>query len=324
MKRRRFLQSTAIATLPFATKSQAATWAQRAPLPRQVQELYTAVHKGRLYVAGGIGSRLGVAYFTNEVSAYDPISDEWIDVPELPEDLHHIALVSDGDTLYGMGGFNGGYTHVWRMRDAVYRLEDDAWVEVTQLPTKQAEGVVTYHNNLVHVVTGQQPKGEANSARSDHTEGNLHWVWDGQTWQDLAPIPTPRNSATGGWIGEHLVITGGRTSRGNLNVTEVYDLKSDTWHAAAPMPLPQAGTASVVVDQTLIVFGGEIFSPKASVFPNVWRYDLARDTWDALPDMPTPRHGLGAGLIGNQIFVVGGATEPGGSGTSDRNEVLLL
>ena len=90
------------------------------------------------------------------------------------------------------------------------------------------------------------------------------------------------------------------------------------------MPLPQAGTASVVVDQTLIVFGGEIFSPKASVFPNVWRYDLARDTWDALPDMPTPRHGLGAGLIGNQIFVVGGATEPGGSGTSDRNEVLLL
>ena len=324
MKRRRFIQTSVLATLPLNLAAEAAAWRKAAPLPRQVQELYTAVHKGKLYVAGGIGARLGVAYFTKAVSAYEPLTDAWADVPDLPEDLHHVALISDGENLYGMGGFNGGFTHVWRMRDAVYRLENDRWVQIGQLPTRQAEGVVTHHNGLIHVVTGQQPKGEANSARSDHTEGQLHWTWDGEVWRDLAPIPTPRNSATGGWIGNQLVITGGRTARGNLSVTEVYDAKTDQWHTAAPMPLPQAGTASVVVDQSLIVFGGEIFSPKAAVFPNVWRYNLLSDTWDALPDMPTPRHGLGAGKIGDQIFVVGGATEPGGSGTSDLNEVLVI
>ncbi len=305
-------------------RANTATWTRAEPLPRRVQEIYTAVHQQKLYVAGGIGARLGVPYFTNKVAAYDPGKDVWEDVPDLPEDLHHVALVSDGGNLYGMGGFNGGYSHVWRMRDAVYRLQDDRWIQVAVLPTRQAEGVVSHHNDLIHIVTGQQPEGEANSARSDHIEGHLHWAWDGNTWRDLAPIPTARNSATGGWIDNLLVVAGGRTAQGNLSVTEIYDAKTDAWHTAAPMPLPQAGTASVVVDQSLVVFGGEIFSPEAKVFPNVWRYNLAADHWEALPDMPTPRHGLGAGMIGGRIYVVGGATSPGGSGTSDLNEVLTL
>ena len=33
---------------------------------------------------------------------------------------------------------------------------------------------------------------------------------------------------------------------------------------------------------------------------------------------------LGAERIGERIYVVGGATKPGGSGTSDLNEVLIL
>ena len=100
-----------------------------------------------------------------------------------------------------------------------------------------------------------EAKGYSIAERSDHTESHLHWVWDGSTWQDLAPIPTARNSATGGWIGDLLVVTGGRTASGNLADTEIYDKNTDTWRAAAPMPLPQAGTASVVVDDSLIVFG---------------------------------------------------------------------
>lgn len=325
MNRRRFVgMSAGILALPQASVATPATWSQAAPLPRRVQEIYTAVHAQKLYVAGGIGARLGIPYFTNKVAAYDPLQNAWAAVPDLPEDLHHVALVSDGEQLYGLGGFNGGYTHVWRMRDAVYRLADGGWEVATTMPTRQAEGVVSYHNNLLHVVTGQQPRGEANSERSDHIEGHLHWVWDGSDWHDLEPIPTARNSATGGWIDDLLVVAGGRTAQGNLAVTEIYDAKSDTWHSAAPMPLPQAGTASVVVDRALIVFGGEIFQPSASVFPNVWRYDLAGDRWDPLPDMPTPRHGLGAGLINGRVYVVGGATEPGGSGTSDLNEILTL
>jgi N-acetylneuraminic acid mutarotase len=143
-------------------------------------------------------------------------------------------------------------------------------------------------------------------------------------WQTFPDIPTPRNSATGGWVGDQLVVTGGRTSAGNLAVTEIYDLSTQKWRTAAALPLPQAGTASVIVEDGLIVFGGEIFVPQASVFANVWRYSISNDEWTALPDLPTPRHGLGAGLIGDKAFVIGGATNPGGSGTIDSNEILRL
>ncbi len=310
-----------------ATLAQPSVWRKAAPLPFATQEIYPAAHNGRLYLAGGIAAKLGVPYFTNRCVSYDPAADTWRDEPDLPEDLHHVALVSTGADLYAIGGFNGGYRHVWRMRAAVYRLTDKGWQEVAPLPKPQAEGVATFGpTGLIHYVTGQSQRGAANAERSDHREVHEHLCFDptDDRWRTLAPIPTARNSATGGWLNGRLVITGGRTAEGNLAVTEIYDPSADAWHPAAPLPLPQAGTAGCIAGGRLHVFGGEIFTPEAGVFPQAWSYRLADDRWQALPDMPTPRHGIGAVALGDQVHVVGGATSPGGNGTTDTHEVLII
>ena len=322
--RRRQLLLGAAATPALGLAAPAAAWTAAEPLPLATQEIYPAVHQGRLYVAGGIAARLGVPYFTDRCVQFD--GSTWREAPALPEPLHHVALASVGGELYAVGGFNGGYTHVWRMRDQVYRLIGDRWEAVNALPQPQAEGVAaTAPSGLLHYVTGQTPKGEANRQRSDHVEVHEHWCMDPADgiWRERAPIPTARNSATGGWLDGYLVVTGGRTASGNLQVTEIYDAERDVWYEAAPLPKPQAGTASVVMNQGLIVFGGEIFQPEPGVFGDVWQYSLREDRWTALPPMPTPRHGLGAGVLNGRIHVVGGATEPGGNGTSDLNEVLI-
>ncbi|MEM8767264.1 MAG: hypothetical protein AAGE43_07465 [Pseudomonadota bacterium] len=284
------------------------------------------MHQGRLYVAGGIAARLGVPYFTDASFVFDPQADEWFELPDLPEARHHAALVSTGERLFMVGGFNGSYTSVWRMVDTVHVLTETGWENAGTLPQAQAEGVLACHSSgVIHLATGQSPKGSANGERSDHHEVADHWRWDGVgAWETAAPIPTPRNSATGGWLGDELIVAGGRTAVGNLAVTEIYDFREDRWRTAAPLPLPQAGTASVVVEDGIIVFGGEIFTPEASVFPNVWRYVAREDRWVPLPDMLTPRHGIGAGLIGDRAYVIGGATAPGGNGTSNLNEVLKI
>lgn len=330
MQRRTFLCAAATAALANGASGFASTakaWSTAAQLPLRTQELYPAVHRGKLYFAGGIAAKAGVPYFTKVVYSYDPEVDRWTQEADLLENMHHAALVSNKDALYQIGGFNGGYSHIWRMRSNAYRLSDDGWTNAVDLPEPQAEGVLTTApDQAIHLVSGQSPRGSANRARSDHAETSAHWRWDTGTsrWESLAPIPTPRNSATGGWIGNALVVAGGRTAAGNLHATEIYDHKEDRWRTAAPMPLPQAGTASVVFGSRLIVFGGEIFIPEAGVFADVWAYDSSKDEWTALPDMPTPRHGIGAGVIGDQAFVIGGATQPGGSGTSKLNEVLSL
>ena len=328
MDRRAFLAAGLTAPLlGHSAQAQTPVWQTAASLPYNTQEIYPVAHAGRLYVAGGIAAKLGVPYFTDRVVSYDPMSDSWQDEPPLPEDLHHVALVSTGPKLYAIGGFNGAYTHIWRMRDQMYELTDEGWQTLGALPKPLAEGVTTLGpTGLIHYVTGQSQRGEANTERSDHTEVHDHYCLDpadGQ-WRTLAPIPTARNSATGGWQNGQLVVTGGRTARGNLTVTEIYDPKTDSWHSAAPLPLPQAGTAGAVASGKLHVFGGEIFTPEAGVFAECWRYSMEEDTWQALPDMPTPRHGLGAVTLGDRIHVVGGATNPGGSGTSDKHEVLSV
>ncbi len=330
MRRRQFLYTAALlgsGLIPRLSTAASLRWRSATPMPIRAQELYATVHQGRLLVAGGIARKLGVPYFTDACFSYDPAMDNWSELAALPEPLHHAALVSDGKDVRIVGGFSGGYTHVWRMRASVYRLSKDGWLPDGELPAPQAEGVLACAaSGDIHLVTGQSPRGAGNSKRSHHVEVTQHRVRAAGTaaWESLAPIPTARNSATGGWVDGQLVVAGGRTALGNLATTEIYDLKEDRWRSAAPMPLAQAGTASAVVDDGLIVFGGEVFHPQAKVFPNVWRYSLLKDVWSALPDMPTPRHGIGAGRIGWEVFVIGGATEPGASGTSDVNGVLVL
>jgi len=311
-----------------ATQSNQPAWRRGSDLPLAVQEIYPAAHQGEIYVAGGIGSRLSVPFFTDRCIAYNPDSDAWRDIAKLPKAIHHAALVSTGKRLLLIGGFYGSYTNIWQMHGSIFELFANGWIEVGQLPKPQAEGVLSLApDKQIHLVTGQHPKAPANnSKRSDHHAVTSHWFCDGDVsrWHAAAPIPTPRNSATGGWVNGQLVVAGGRTAQGNLTTTQIYDKATDRWTTARPMPLAQAGTASVVAGDNLIVFGGEIFTPSEAVFKEVWRYHLPSDTWHALPNLPTPRHGLGAVKLGNQAFVIAGATKPSGSGTSPVLEILDL
>ncbi|MCR9276673.1 MAG: hypothetical protein NXH85_01770 [Pseudomonadaceae bacterium] len=336
INRRQWLQGAALAALvPGAAISRAtvasavSAWRAGPALPFATQEIYPAAHRGRLYVAGGIGRRLGVPVFNDACASlaldYADSGTPWRAEAELPDSRHHGQLASLAGKLWLFGGFTGSLSGgVWRMRDSVHTLAEDGWQPRFKLPKPRAEGVAAERSGSLHLVSGQSPKGESNRSRSDHVEVTDHWHFDAaeQRWRDLAPIPTARNSACGGWLGDDLVVTGGRTSEGNLSVTEIYDAREDRWRTAAPLPLPQAGTAAGVVGGSLYVFGGEIFQPEAKVFAQVWRYDGALDAWFAEPSMPTPRHGLGAVVSDDQILLIGGATQPSASGTSDVVEVF--
>ena len=107
-------------------------------------------------------------------------------------------------------------------------------------------------------------------------------------WSNAAPLPTPRNSASGGWVEDQLVVVGGRSGGINFATNEIYDAKEDRWRQGRPMPLAQAGTACVVGKGSMLVFGGEVFTPEAKVFGNVWRYDINTDLWCAMPGLNIP------------------------------------
>ncbi len=306
------------------------TWEKRADVPYSVQEIYPALHKGQLYLAGGFSPDVEATtqQISDRVYIYDPVDDSWIQGASLPEPRHHPYLVSSGEKLFLFGGFvaaNGGR---WSASTDVLMLDESAnrWVKVADLLHPQSETVAGLIDDKIYLVSGRMPGGERNADWNDQIDIDRVQVFDPVTYAISAgPVaPSARNSAAGVVIDGQLYVVGGRVvGEGNQTANEVFDPATQSWETLAPMPNAQGGIAASALDGKLYVFGGEFFGPGGGgVYEESWVYDPARDAWDRVTSMPVPRHGLGAVTIGGEIYVVAGASQAGGSGTTNRLAVF--
>jgi N-acetylneuraminic acid mutarotase len=300
-------------------------WQMGPDLPYELQEIYPALHKGQIHLAGGFLAANGeIIGPTAEHQALNPDTGVWAALAPLPTPRHHPHLISFKDKLYAIGGFESAPEAVWQMQSMAWVYDDagDAWLDAPALPAPRGEAVTTVIGEGLHFAGGREQIGTANAAWSDHVDTNTHWRFDGSAWQAAAPLPTARNSAAAAMIGENWHVVGGRTvANGNTPAHEVYDAKEDRWRTVAPMPQGQAGLAAASIAGKLYAFGGEFFDNGGGVYPESWVYDPITDSWAAIPDMPSPRHGLGGVAVGEGIYLIGGALKVGGSETTDIVEI---
>ncbi len=301
-------------------------WEIRADIPYRVQEVYPALHQGRIYLAGGLSPDVDATDqgISDRTYMYDPSADAWSPGPSLPEPRHHPYLVSTGDALYSIGGFvaaNGGR---WSASTDILRLDEttDAWVKVADLIMPQSETVAAYIDGRIYIASGRAPTGTSNADWNDQGDIDSLQVFDPATLEvSFGPAASePRNSAAGAVIDGRLHVVGGRVvNGGNVATHEVFDPATGAWTSRAPMPNAQGGIAAATLGGRLYVFGGEFFGPGGGgVYRESWEYDPGADRWSPIAQMPLPRHGLGAVAVGDQVFVVAGASEAGGSGTTNR------
>ena len=311
------------------TETSQESWEVRADIPYRVQEVYPALHKGRIYLAGGLSP--DVAHDQQRISdlvyIYDPEADKWNSGPSLPEPRHHPYLVSTGSELFSIGGFvaaNGGR---WSASTDILRLDEanDSWIKVADLLTPQSETVAAHIGGKIYIASGRAPVGTQNADWGHQGDINSLQVFDPATQAvTLGPAASiKRNSAAGAEIDGKLYVVGGRVvNGGNVAANEVFDPATGQWTSLAPMPNAQGGIAAAALDGRLYVFGGEFFgSGGGGVYSESWEYDPGTDKWSPIADMPVPRHGLGAVTVGKEIFVIAGASQAGGEGTTNRLSV---
>lgn len=305
------------------------SWDVRADIPYRVQEVYPTLHQGRIYLAGGLSPDVDSADLgiSDRVYIYDPESDQWSEGPSLPEPRHHPYLVSTGSELFSIGGFvaaNGGR---WSASTDVLRLDEatGTWAKVANLLTPQSETVAAYIGGKIYIASGRAPVGTLNADWNHQGDIDSLQVFDPATLEvSFGPAASVRrNSAAGAVIDGKMYVVGGRVvNGGNVTANEVFDPATGQWTTLAPMPSAQGGIAAAAVDGRLYVFGGEFFnSGGGGVYRESWKYNPATDDWSPIADMPVPRHGLGAVTIGDEVFVVAGASQAGGSGTTNRLSV---
>ena len=309
------------------TGSKTPLWRAGPPLPFAAQEIYPALHKGKIHLAGGfISNGETISGATDRHVVLDIQSGEWSDSVPLPIARHHPNLISYQDRLLAIGGFEArSEDAVWIMQAGVWMFDGEEWSDAPTLPQPNGESVLGVMNGTLHTCGGRKPSGSSNASWNDHDDIADHFILTGldSVWEAASPLPTARNSAAAAVIGANWHVVGGRTvTGGNTPAHEVYDANEDRWRTAAPMPQGQGGLASASVGDKLYAFGGEFFDNGGGVYPEAWVYDPAQDTWDTIPDMPHPRHGLGAVAVENEIYVIGGALEVGGRKTSDLVEIF--
>ncbi|GHG62975.1 hypothetical protein GCM10010919_08280 [Alishewanella longhuensis] len=315
----------------FSPVLAALEWQTLAPMPQAVQEIYPTVHKGRIYVAGGLSDDIALEQqqMTAVVQIFDPATQSWSLGPALPEPRHHGYLVSVKEQLFLFGGFieaNGGR---WSASADVLLLDENmnSWRKVAVLPKPLTETAAAVMHDKVHLASGRSPSGASNAQWRDQQDVNWHWIFDPLTLQvtEAPALEQAFNSAAAIVFNEQFYLVGGRqVAGGNLAVLQRFDPAVGTWQNLAAMPQAQGGLAAAVLNNQIWVFGGEYFNDGGGVYSEVWLYNPQTDQWQQRGDMPVPRHGLGAVSLNKAIYVIGGAVEVGLKATSAHLEKVTV
>jgi N-acetylneuraminic acid mutarotase len=335
MDRRALLASAlAMSAAPAPAVARQAAWRERSPMPWATQEIYCAVHDGRIVTAGGLAARPGGMDINDRVASYDPAADAWSEGPRLPEVRHHPMLVSAAGKVWVFGGYGRGPDGDWTARPQVWVLGGDGWSAGPDMPGLLCETAGVTLGDRVHLATGRTPKGAANGGWGDQGDVDTHLVFDAASgrWDTARPAPMARNSAAGAVLDDRFWLAGGRTVEGGgTGRLDRYDPATDRWDTLAPIPASPAtgrqvggGLAMAVSGGRLVAFGGEWFEGGGGggVFSETWIYDPPRDRWSEGPAMRTPRHGLAGAAVGEVVHAIGGGEVVSGGRASARVEAL--
>lgn len=300
--------TTAVAT-PGPAESPAPTiWRVLRDAPTSRQQVAATIADNTAWLFGGLEDRGS----TSKVDGYDAAIDTWKSGPDLPLALHHAMAVTYKGELVVLGGWApSGANLTAEASSRVYTLRRSKWVELPHMKRGRAAGAAAVVGDKIVVAGGQ-----ADGRLIEATE-----VFDGTSWQDAAPIPTPRDHLAAAPDDRFMYAVGGRNLSADRNsaALERYDPATDSWSKLPDMPTPRGGLGAALAGGRLIALGGE--SPTA-VFDTVEAYDVGAATWAELPAMRTPRHGMGVVAMGSAVYTFTGAKAPSHAVSSPAAEVL--
>jgi Kelch motif/Galactose oxidase, central domain len=290
-------------------------WNAAAPSPIPLFESPSAVVAGKLYTFGGFSEhrpaeKLLVA--TNQAHVYDPGTDRWTRLADMPTPVTHLNPAVDGSAIWFAGGFQGNHpgpaiTDVWK-----YDTESDRWSPGPPLPEARGGGGLVRVGRTLHYFGGYY-------AALEEPSSSDHWALalDGGTaWEKRAPLPVSRGHfGTVAHDDQVYVIGGSLTHHPNTrdcDLVDAYDARNDTWRSLAKLPYPRSHfePGTFLFDGWIVIVGGRDDQSKTlsqMELSDVTAYDIAADTWREVGTLPHPIRAPVAQVIGDRLIVSGGS-----------------
>lgn len=260
-----------------------------------------------LVVIGGlVEAGLGRTAVTATVEAYDPGSDRWRSLPDLPEPRHHSMAAVVSGRLIVIGGFSeGGFDAV----DSVWELVEGSWAARAPLPRPVGAGSAVTLDGLIYVVGGA-PDG-----------GLFSYDPQADTWAELSGQSSFREHVAAVELDGEIWAIGGRGPGEIHATTEIYDPSSDNWRFGPSLNVARSGFGAAVSGGSIYVAGGEVFDPNQAL-DSTERLDPGIGSWELAEVLPVGLHGNPLVAIEGTLYLPGGSTRA--AGVDNAGELLSL
>jgi len=278
--------------------------AQDGPIARL--EAPSVVLGGRVLVFGGFEKGLKAL---TRVDAYDPSTDAWSSLADLPTPVTHAGFARDQRDVWVAGGFLGDHPgavvdDVW-----VYDALLDSWSAGPDLPQPRGSGGLFRIGRDLHFVGGVDVDRD--------TDRDDHWVLDLDdpvAWTVAAPLPVARNHFATITLGGRGYVIGGQfrhdSSPQDVALVHAFDPQAG-WTKLQDLPFPRSHfePGTFLLNGGIAIAGGRANTIGLAAVSDLTHYDPVADTWTALAPLPGPLLAPVVQPWGNEIVLsCGGPT----------------
>ena len=285
--------------------SAGSAWVELSGMETARSEHPGVVVDGQLVVIGGLAKTpVGDTFVTSSVERYDPSSDTWVRLEDLPERRHHSAAAVVDGRLFVIGGFSEfGFDAV----DDVWEQVAGSWEPRASLPVPVGAAAAVVVQGDIYLVGGAP------------TGGLFRYDVEADTWKRLSSLGASREHLAAVALDGVIWALGGRWGEEMRATTEIYSMETDSWSAGPEMNEARSGFGAAVLGDQIYVAGGEVFNPtKALASTEV----LRGGEWEPFEPLPVGLHGVPLVAIEGILYLPGGSDQAGA--VSNRGELFSI
>lgn len=222
-------------------------YTELAPLPEARNHMGVVAYRGDLYALGGYSQRVdagtGKRFFR-----YDPATNRWSRLPDMPAPRAAMAAGVIGDTLIVAAGARD---RVPLASAFAYDFRRGRWSRLPNMGSRREHVGAAVLGGKLYVVGGRGPRSLAldTAERYDPV---------GRRWERLAPLPVPVGGvAAVAAKGKLIAVGGGDDGRATVSgAVQELDPASDSWSLLSALRMARHGHGLAFVDGRIWAFGG--------------------------------------------------------------------
>ncbi len=212
-------------------------WKALAPMPTARGALSAVAVGNKIYAIGGASipswsnqSGLLPQWPTEQSAAnevYDTLTNSWSKASPMLTARNHLGAGFINGKIYVVGGRVGSHSSTQSANitaNEAYDVATNVWEPKTLLPTARSGIGVVVLNGRLHVIGGEGYVGDFGGTFRTHEA----YEPSSNTWQRLAPMPTPRHGFAAAVAGSRIYVVSGRNVPGgggpavDLTANEVF------------------------------------------------------------------------------------------------------